>query len=403
MRVLHVVKTTEGGYWAARQVSELVRRGVEVHVALPAESGRFVPDWISSGAYIHIADLSFPARMPWKLRSVCCAARQLLHSLQPDIIHSHFFSTTMLLRHALRDRFPGPIVFQVAGPLHLEHGLYRAWDVRSAGTNDYWIGSSQCIVNHYLHAGIPRKRVFLSYYSGLKMSSPWKRTNFLRSSLGIEDRQVVVGNINMMYPPKWFLSQRIGLKCHELVIEALSIVTRARPDIVGVFVGGPSGGAVWYEARLRALAARKAGDRIRFTGFLPPEDIPHAWPDFDIAVHVPLSENCGGVPEPLFAGVPTIAGLVGGLPEVVIDGVTGKTIPSGNPQALAAAIVDVLSDLPRYREMARVGGTLVRNMFDLSRTGAEIHTIYRHILGRRTERPTEFHSVDFLQTDPAVR
>src|ERR1700722_5390540 len=175
-----------------------------------------------------------------------------------------------------------------------------------------------------------------------------------------------------MYPPKRFLGQTVGLKCHEDVIDALTIVTRERPDVVGVFVGEPFRGAAWYEGKLRARALNKAGDRVRFAGYLCPAEIASAWADFDVAVHVPLSENCGGVLEPLLAGIPTVAGLVGGLPELVVDGVTGKTVPTRNPAALARAVNEVLSDLPRYRELAQAGRRLVRTMFDVSRTGHEI-------------------------------
>jgi glycosyltransferase involved in cell wall biosynthesis len=198
-----------------------------------------------------------------------------------------------------------------------------------------------------------------------------------------------------MYPPKRFLGQTVGLKCHEDVIDALSIMTRNRPDVVGVFVGEPHRGAAWYEAKLRARASAKAGDRVRFAGYLSPVEIASAWPDFDVAVHVPLSENCGGVLEPLLAGIPTVAGLVGGLPELVVEGVTGKTVPTRNPAALARAIDEVLSDLPRYRELAQTGRRLVRIMFDVARTGGEIHAIYCHLLSPACERPAEFRSVDF--------
>src|ERR1039458_8565691 len=320
MRVLHVVKTADGAWWAANQVGELVRRGVEVHVALPNPNGRALPYCVRAGAQIHVVDLDFPAKAPWKLPSVCHAARQLVAKLQPDVIHSHFFGTTIVLRRALLGHFSGPIVFQVAGPLHLEHGLYRVWDTRSAGPNDYWIASSRCILAHYLDAGLSRDKLFLSYHGGSGSEVGQERTNFLRSRLGIGDREFVVGNINFMYPPKRFLGHAVGLKCHEDVIDALSIVTRNRPDVVGVFVGEPPRGAAWYEAKLRARALSKAGDRVRFAGYLSPAEIGSAWADFDVAVHVPLSENCGGVLEPLLAGIPTVAGLIGGLPELVIEG-----------------------------------------------------------------------------------
>jgi glycosyltransferase involved in cell wall biosynthesis len=302
----------------------------------------------------------------------------------------------MVLRRALRGHFAGPTVFQVAGPLHLEHGIYRAWDIRSARTNDCWIASSRCILTRYLDAGVSPERLFLSYHGGSSSEVGRERTNFLRSKLGIGDREFVVGNINFMYPPKRFLGQAVGLKCHEDVIDALSIVTRNRPDVVGVLVGEPPRGAAWYERKLRARALSKAGDRVRFAGYLPPAEIASAWADFDVAVHVPLSENCGGVLEPLIAGIPTIAGRVGGLPELVIEGVTGKTVPTRNPVALARAINEVLSDLPRYRELAQDGRRLVRTMFDVSRTAGEIHAIYGHLLNPACPRPAEFASAEFV-------
>ena len=395
MRVLHVVKTAGGALWAAKQAAELVRRGVEVHVALPCVNGRAVPYWARAGAHIHVADLDFPVRAPWRLPSVCGAARQFVATLQPDIIHSHFFGTTMILRRALRGYFAGPIVFQVAGPLHLEYGLYRAWDLRSAGPNDYWIASSRCILNRYLEAGLSPERLFLSYHGGSSSHMVQERSNFLRSRLGIRDREFVVGNINFMYPPKRFLGQAVGLKCHEDVIDALAIVTRDRPDVVGVLVGEPFRGAAWYEASLRARALDKAGGRVRLAGYLSPAEVASAWQDFDVAVHVPLSENCGGVLEPLLAGVPTIAGIVGGLPELVIEGVTGKTVPIRNPAALAQAIHEVLHDLPRFQRLAQNGRNLARIMFDPSRTAGEVYAIYRHLLNPSSRRPDEFASAEF--------
>lgn len=402
MRILHVVKTSDGAWWAANQAAELVRRGVEVHVALPRANGRALPYWQRAGAHIHVCDLDFPTRALWKLPSVCREARQLVAAVQPNVIHSHFLGTTMVLRRALRGHFSGPIIFQVAGPLHLEHRLWREWDIRSAGPKDYWIASSRCILTRYLDAGVSRDRLFLSYHGGSSSDVGRERTNFLRSRLGISDRELVVGNINFMYPPKRFLGQKVGLKCHEDVIDALSIVTRSRPDVVGVFVGEAYLGAAWYEAKLRARALSKAGDRVRFAGYLSPAEIASAWADFDCAVHVPLTENCGGVLEPLLAGIPTIAGHVGGLPELVIEGVTGKTVPIRNPVALAETINKVLSDLPRYRELAQAGRRLVRTMFDVSRTGGEIHAIYRHLLDSSCQRPVDFESADFAETSSSL-
>jgi glycosyltransferase involved in cell wall biosynthesis len=109
---------------------------------------------------------------------------------------------------------------------------------------------------------------------------------------------------------------------------------------------------------------------------------------------VPLSENCGGVVEPLMAGVPVIAGRIGGLPEVVIDGVTGVTVPIRNPRALAVAILEVLDQPAIHRSRAALGSELVSRMFSAQRTAAEIKHIYEHVLGLTAARPSEFDSAE---------
>lgn len=379
MRVLHVVKTSAGASWAARQALILVQRGIEVHVAVPRREGATIPLWNEAGAHIHVVDLNLPVRRPWTLPERCAAARRLVEEIQPELIHSHFVGTTFLLRLALGRNSHIPRVFQVPGPLHLEGAIPRGADIASAGANDYWIGSSRCILEHYRKAGVDDCRLFLSYYGGVMCAE--KRTGYLRKKLGIEDCAKIVGNINLIYLPKMLLGHRVGLKCHEDVIDAIGIVQRSRKDVMGVLVGGTFGSDnMRYERSLRARALAVGRGRILMPGYFGPEEVRKSWSDFDCAVHVPLSENCGGVVEPLMAEVPTIAGTVGGLPEVVIDGVTGLSVPVRDPEALASGILKVLDNPELYQLMAVKGKNLVTKMFDVERTGQEVEQIYCHIL-----------------------
>ncbi len=397
IRVLQIVKTSDGAHWAANQVSVLVNEGIEVHVALPRAEGRTMKQWRETGAIIHIADLSLPVRQPARFPSVRRAVRRLVDEVQPDLIHSHFVTTTLMLRLALGKRHRIPRIFQVAGPLHLEHWHSRGADLSTAGPEDYWIASSRCIQEHYRRANVAERQLFLSY-PGWKVEAFSDEREFYlnrRLQLGRETR--LVGNINLMYPPKFFLGQKVGLKCHEDVIDALATVCARKQDVCGVLIGDSFGRAEWYERSLRKRAQQKAGGRVILPGLFSPSDVAQSWPDFDCAVHVPLSENCGGVLEPLLAGVPVVASAVGGIPEVVMDGITGTLVPARAPKILATAVSDVLDNPAPHREMAMKGRALVKHMFDVERTGREVAEIYRHII-HGSPRPADFDSREFVKS-----
>ncbi|HEY4260539.1 MAG TPA: glycosyltransferase family 4 protein [Schlesneria sp.] len=390
MKILQIVKTSDGANWAVLQVTELVRLGVDVHVALPQSAGRQIDAWQRSGATIHISALDLPVKSPWRYPQACRAARELVSRVKPDLIHSHFVGTTLLLRRALGKSHPIPRIFQVPGPLHLEHWLYRQAELATASPSDHWIASSRYIHSLYEKSGIDPQRLFVSYYGTKCDSFESFRTGFLRQHLGIQKDALIVGNMNYMYPPKYYLGQRVGLKCHEDIIRSLALAIQKESRLVGVLVGGAWGKQHWYEERLRKMAHSLAGNRIIMPGFMNHEDVQRAWADFDLIVHSPLSENCGGVHEAMIAGVPVVAGRVGGLPELVIDGFSGMTVPNRDPVRLSQEILIALRDLEARRAMAGNGMSLVRRMFNVERTAAEIRDVYRHVLNQKYPRPLVF-------------
>ncbi|MBE2199106.1 MAG: glycosyltransferase family 4 protein, partial [Anaerolinea sp.] len=159
---------------------------------------------------------------------------------------------------------------------------------------------------------------------------------------------------------------------------------------------GQWGGGGSYEAKLKRRAQAKAAGKVLFVGRVPAQEAIKMWHDFDCAIHVPHSENCGGVVEPLAAQVPTIASNVGGLPEVVLDGLTGWIVPVGQPRILADRIQAVLADPGTAQKRAQAGQKLVTHMFDVNRTGAEIAQIYAYLLGLSAEKPQPFNAQAFV-------
>jgi glycosyltransferase involved in cell wall biosynthesis len=380
MRVLHVVKTSVGASWVFHQVRVLLSQGVEVVVAVPSATDGFAPRYRDLGATVVETNLDFPIRQPWKLPHVIASCRNLVKRTNPDLIHLHFVGAMFVMRMALGKQHPVPRIFQVAGPLHLEHGIFAECDIKSAGQHDYWIATCRWTYEKYPALGVEREHVFLSYAgTDIKRFGESPRGR-LRRELGISEEVPLVGMVAYMYAPKRFLGQKQGLKGHEDFIDALSRVRKIRPDVRGVVIGGAWAGANWYEERVRELGRLCCNGSLDFLGTR--EDVSDLYPDLDLAVVPSHSENVGGAVESLLSGVPVVASKVGGLPDLVQEEKTGFVAPARDPEALAKVIVNALDHRDKARRFAAEGQKLARHLFDVERTGREVADIYRRILAR---------------------
>lgn len=377
MRVLHLIKTPVGAGWALRQIRELVKLGIEVHVALPG-GGSMVGKYNDAGATEHLLQTDFPTRAPWRFPDLAARLSALVRDVQPDIIHSHFVGTTLSMRLALGRGKTIPRVFQVPGPLHLEHAFFRKAELATAGQSDFWIGSCQWTCDCYAKSGIDGDRIFLSYYgTDLDLYTP-KSPGKLRNELGLGPKCKIIGMVAFMYAPKRYLGQKRGLKGHEDLIDAFKICLEKHPDLRCVIVGGPWNNAVKYEAALHRYARERCGDRVIFLGTR--HDVPDLYADFDVVVHPSLSENVGGAAESCLLGVPTVATRIGGFPDLVRDGETGWLVPPRNPEAIAGAIQDALNHPDEAQKRAMVGQQLAQNLFDVRKTANDVKHIYEQIL-----------------------
>lgn len=398
MKVLHLSKTSRGSRWASAQAGVLTRRGIEVHVALPDLDGPVTSEWIANGVQVHRIDYTLSPLLPVATIRGLEQLRRLVDLIQPDLIHAHHVQAAILARLALRRRYPAPRVFQVPGPLHMEMFPFRMLELATAAEEDYWIATSRAILSHYLRAGVSSERVFLSYAGTDNERFRGQRTGQLRRRLGLADSEFVVGNISYVYAPKWYCMQRVGLKRHEDLIDGIALAAEKDRCIRGVLVGGPWGSDSRYFEKLRRYARKRSGNAVIMPGAFNQNEVACAIWDFDCAAHVPMSENCGGVVEPLLCGIPTIASRIGGLVEVVMDGSTGVTVPAGDPRALCEAILLIRNHYGEMCSQAHAGRTLVQKMFDVNRTAAEVEEIYRYVLGQRASVPEEFNSAEFLNS-----
>ena len=173
----------------------------------------------------------------------------------------------------------------------------------------------------------------------------------------------------------------------DLVIQSLPLLAEAGFDDVELLIVGGSGDALALDddpevQRLRAIA-RDLGvaDQVTMPGQLPRDAMPGIFRSSDVVVCTPWYEPFGIVPlEAMACGVPVVAAAVGGLRETVVDRRTGLHVPPRDPEAIAAAVQELLGDPALRAEMGRAGMQRARSRYSWERVAADTEKAYRSVL-----------------------
>jgi glycosyltransferase involved in cell wall biosynthesis len=158
----------------------------------------------------------------------------------------------------------------------------------------------------------------------------------LRAQWGVPADARLAGMVARMKPERG----------HRALLRAWAEVERRVPRAWLVLVGRGED-----EAPLRALARELSLARLVFGGYLRGPGLLQAYRALDLAVWLREGNDgaCRGVLEAMACGVPVIAGSGGAPPELV--GETGRVVAAGQPQAIAAALGELLDDQALAREL----------------------------------------------------
>jgi glycosyltransferase involved in cell wall biosynthesis len=168
-------------------------------------------------------------------------------------------------------------------------------------------------------------------------------------------------------------------KGHAYLLEAMPSVLRVAPDAWLAVVGE---GSLADELRLRARGLpAPARDRVVFTGRR--EDVSAVTADLSVAVLPSLREAQGiAILEAMARRRPVVATRVGGIPEVISDGIDGLLVPPADSEALAAAIGSVLTDAALARRLGEAGYRTVADRFSIEAQVRRIEAVYAEELVR---------------------
>lgn len=131
----------------------------------------------------------------------------------------------------------------------------------------------------------------------------------------------------------------------------------------------------------RAVRETGVGDRVWLPGSR--DDVEAILRGFDCFVLPSIAEGISNtILEAMATGLPVIASRVGGNPELIDDGATGRLVPAGDVEALAAALLELFRFRATAQRFGRAARSAVERRFSLDRMAADYAGLYERLLRR---------------------
>jgi glycosyltransferase involved in cell wall biosynthesis len=202
--------------------------------------------------------------------------------------------------------------------------------------------------------------------NGIPMSESSDRiSSDARKALGLEPDDIVCINVASF-------SER---KNHVMLIDAFNEALAINPGLVLLLVGQ---GALMRKIRNMVEGYGISG-RVRFLGLRDDVMVLNALADLFV-----LSSHCEGLPisalEAISAGLPVVATNVGGLRDIVREGINGRLIAPGDVSSFADAIVSMAANRELARAMGHAGREFIRSSFSISETVKGHERLYSSLL-----------------------
>lgn len=210
-------------------------------------------------------------------------------------------------------------------------------------------------------ARLPVKRI----YNGVEVDR-YRRDPGARAALGLPAGAKVV--TFLAHHGGWTVDERKG---GQVLARALAEVVIPRfPDLVVLAVGG---GMIPNLPNVRPI------------GFVAPDEVARYYSAADVFAAPSLADNLPyTVLEAMASETPVVASRVGGIPEQVVDGETGRLFKAGSWQELGAALISLLEAPEQAAQMGRAGRRRVEELFAMEPFVRGYEAVYAEVLHRAT-------------------
>ena len=346
----------------------------------------------------------------------------LFRKERPHIVHTHTSKAGILGRIAAREARVPIVVHTPHGHVFhsYESGLKTKLFIHAeqycARSADRLVALTENERREHLELRVGRTPQWNIVHSGVDFA-PFEAArgegNAVRRELGIPLGETVIGTVGRLVP----------IKGQRYLIDAFAGIARVRPGLHLLLVGDgelreeltaqASGLGLAVRAHdvaasdvRRDGAAGSVGDSVRgtvhFVGLR--RDVPRLMAAMDVFTLPSLNEGMGRVlVEAMAMELPCVASRVSGIPDVVSEGETGLLVPAREPEALATALLTVLDDPARARELGRRGRERVVPEFGVERMLEKLEAIYRELLaGKGLAAPPHRPKIEQVKLRPTA-
>lgn len=306
-----------------------------------------------------------------------------LKQLKPDIVHTHSAKAGILGRFAAHG-LKGKWAENLPAVVHTIHGLafhpyqsealnkfYIAIERAAAKRTDFFISVADAMTARTRAAGIGKDEQFVTAYSAIEENDfsgpiPEQRRREFRQKYGIAEDAVVLVTIARLFM----------LKGHKYIIESAKELSKRFDKAVWLFVGdGNLAGHFKNQVRQLGLS-----EKIKFTGLLPPSQIPLAIQSSDILVHCSLREGLARtLPQAMLCGSPAVSFDIDGAREVVNEK-TGRLIEPKNVEQLIKVCAELVENKKLRESLGQAGRESVKEKFAPETMVNTIEAVYKKLL-----------------------
>lgn len=292
----------------------------------------------------------------------------LVAALSPDILHTFLFRANQIGRFVALVQ--GTPVICAVRTQEMEKQFHHTCDSKTSFMVDHYTANSEGVREFTITKSRLKPENITTIANGIDME-PFRGSRCdseLKKSLGLAPEHRVITAVGRLRKEKGY----------PFLLTAFKGVVEEWPDTRLLIAGeGEEEASLKQHARELGIA-----EKIVFAGLRT--DIPAILALSEIFVLSSLWEGMpNAVLEAMAAGRPVVATRVGGVPELVVEGETGLTVPPSDAAALRQALLSMLKDSERARLMGEKGRERAEKHFDIRLTVRKTEELYMKVLEGR--------------------